>query len=164
MKQNHTYQPPRQVTELPPALLAYLDGNKLRERVGEAIRLTTVDDDGWPHAALLSVGEILAIGPRHLRFVIDPHSTTTKNIERTGRVTLTLVHEGGLWEIRLGTHRSGDAELGHNTAIFTANVELARIHEVPYADVVAGVTYRLKDPDTVIERWEHQIRALRAAS
>jgi hypothetical protein len=87
-----TYKKPTQANELAPGLVQYLDGSKLNERVGEAIRITTVDEDGWPHAALLSVGEVLAVDARHIKFAIWPTSTTTKNIERTGRISLALLY------------------------------------------------------------------------
>lgn len=163
MNSNHPYHPPTEVPSVPPALREYLDGNDLRGRIGEAIGLTTVDAQGWPHAALISVGEIVAINQRQLRLVITPGSTTTQNIERTGRATLTLAHEGALWEIRLTARRDGDAAgIGHNSAIFAANVERVRVHQVPYADVRTGVSYTLKDADAVLKRWRQQILALRA--
>jgi flavin reductase (DIM6/NTAB) family NADH-FMN oxidoreductase RutF len=96
-----TYKKPTEAHELSPGLVKYLDGSRLSERVGEAIRVTTVDEDGWPHAALLSVGEILAVDQKHLNFAIWANSKTTKNIERTGRISIAMVHEGALWEVNL---------------------------------------------------------------
>jgi hypothetical protein len=54
--------PTTQFQELPAEVVQNLDGN-LKVRSGEAIQLLTVSEDGWPHAAQLSVGEFLAIGP-----------------------------------------------------------------------------------------------------
>src|SRR5471030_933498 len=99
------YQKPKETDALPAGLVQYLDGSRLRERIGEAIRLSTVDEDGWPHAAMLSVGEILAVDSQHLNVAILSHSTTAKNIERTGRVSLTMVHDGALWEVHLNAKR-----------------------------------------------------------
>ncbi|WP_321893988.1 hypothetical protein [Paraburkholderia tropica] len=163
MNGKQIYHPPREIRGLPPELVGYFDGRDLRGRIGEAIGLNTVGEDGWPHAALLSVGEILAVDSENLRLVMSPGSTTTRNIERTGRVTLSLVHGNAFWEIRLAARREGDAAgVGHNSAIFVATVELVRIHEVPYARVESGVSYQLNDPDAVVERWEQQILVLRS--
>jgi hypothetical protein len=164
MTAEHIYQPPRKEAELSTDLINYLDGTKLRERIGSGIRLTTIDEDGWPHAALLSVGEVLATDPNHICFVISPHSTTTRNIERTGRLSMSIVYEGSMLEIRLLAKRSGDAGTGHNTAIFQADVLTVQVHSVPYAELLTGVTYRLKEPDVIVQRWEEQIGVLRAVA
>lgn len=158
-----TYKKPTEAHELSPGLVKYLDGSKLSERVGEAIRVTTVDEDGWPHAAMLSVGEILAIHPKHLNFAIWPHSKTTKNIERTSRISLAMVHEGALWEIQLNAKRVAD-KAETKLALFTADVKSVRVHKVDYADVLTSVTYRLHDPESVVKRWDQQIEQLRACA
>ncbi len=113
---------------------------------------------------MLSAGEILAVDPKRLRFVISPQSTTTKNIERTGRVTFALVHDHALWEIRLSAKRAGEGTVGYNTAIFAADVLSVRVHSVPYAEVTSGVSYRLKEPEVVLKRWVDQLKALHAVT
>jgi hypothetical protein len=158
------YQEPKETNALPQGLVQYLDGLRLNERIGEAISVSTVDEDGSPHAALLSVGEILAIDQRHLHFAIRPDSTTTKNIERTGRVSLAMVHGGVLWEIHLDAKRIAEDRAGMKLAFFTAKVKNVRVHRVDYADVVSSVSYRLHNPEGVVKRWEHQIEELRACA
>jgi len=155
---------PDHATELTPALVKYLDGLKLSERVGEAISISTVDADGWPHAAILSVGEVLAIDKQHLRFAIWAKSGTVRNIERTGLVSLALAHEGGLWEIHLKAKRIADQSDSPKLAFFNAEIKDVRIHKVDYADVMANVTYRLHEPEKVIKRWSKQIEELRTAA
>jgi len=159
-----TYKKPTQANELAPGLVQYLDGSKLNERVGEAIRITTVDEDGWPHAALLSVGEVLAVDARHIKFAIWPTSTTTKNIERTGRISLAMAHDGALWEIHLEAKRIPGERADMKLAFFTADVKSVRVHKVDYADVLKNVTYKLHDPATVVKRWDQQIKELRACA
>jgi len=159
-----TYQKPTEANSLAPGLVQYLDGSKLSERVGEAIRVTSVDEDGWPHAALLSVGEILAVDQKHLNFAVWSQSATTKNIERTGRVSLSLVHDGALWEVHLNAKRVAGERAGMKLAFFTAEVKNVRVHRVNYADVLTSVTYRLHDTESVVKRWDKQIEELRACA
>ena len=58
----HTYTPPRHVSsrDVPAEVARYLDGADLLNKT-QALRLSTVDADGWPHAALLTAGDILAL-------------------------------------------------------------------------------------------------------
>src|SRR5262245_54704531 len=58
----HVYTPPRSYPPkaIPPAVAQYLSGEDLLSKT-QALRLTTIDADGWPHAALLSAGDMLAL-------------------------------------------------------------------------------------------------------
>jgi hypothetical protein len=38
----------------------------------------------------------------------------------------------------------------------------AREHRVPYAQVVSGVRFTLRDRDATLERWRRQVDALRS--
>ncbi|WP_267846193.1 pyridoxamine 5'-phosphate oxidase family protein [Robbsia betulipollinis] len=162
MDTTYTYTPPRQLEDISASLAQYLDGGQLRATPHEAVRLTTLGGDGWPHAAQLSLGEVLAIDRRHFRFLIDPRSKTTRNIEDSDRVVLSVVHGGESWEIRLSAKKIGMSGVGHNTALFSAAVVSVTVHSVPYATVDTGMTYHLRDPENVIKRWEEQIRVLKS--
>ena len=147
---------------LPPELVGYLDGAKLSERVGEAIYVTTIDQDGWPHASLLSVGEILALDASHLNLALCSNGSPAKNIERNGKVSLSMVHGGALWEVILDAKPASGPEAGAKLAMFKAQVKKTRVHRVDYADVLSSVTYSLHDRAAVVDRWKRQIADLRA--
>ena len=70
---------------------------------------------GWPHASLLSAGDMLAMPSGRIRFVVFAQSTTTANLMRDGRVTVTLSLDGGMCELRMKcralAHASSDAPL-----------------------------------------------------
>ncbi|WP_323494109.1 pyridoxamine 5'-phosphate oxidase family protein [Sphingomonas sp. 10B4] len=153
------HTPASVTTALPQAIVDYLDGSKLNERVGEAISVTTIDADGCPHGSLLSVGEILAIDAQHLKIAVWAESTTARNLARDGRISLTLALDGGLWEVLLDAKPAS----GEALAMFTATVRKVRTHKVEYADVLTSVTYRLHDQAGVMARWERQIADLRDA-
>jgi hypothetical protein len=87
----HAYTPPETTgsTGLPAQVARYLDGNDLLAKT-QALRISTVDDKGWAHASLLSAGDMLAMPSGRIRFVVFPQATTTANLMRDGRVTVTL--------------------------------------------------------------------------
>lgn len=164
-EQGHAYTPARVEAEktLPAEVMRYLDGSALLTKT-QALRLSTIDAAGWPHASLLSAGDMVAVSPHCIRFVLFPQSTTVANLTRDGRVTMTLSLDGGMCEMRLRAHRLPRSPLDVPLAFFEAALETARHHIAPYAAVTAGITFTLHEPAAVLPRWQRQIAALRAES
>jgi len=159
----HMYRPPAVGPEtIPSEVAAYLDGTDLLSKT-QAVRVSTVDEQGWPHASLLSAGDVLAISPARIRFLIFAESVTTRNLLRDGRVTATISFAGGMWELRFHARRLTEPSLDAALECFEAALETARFHAVPYASVTSGVTFALNEPEAALSRWERQIRALRGA-
>jgi Pyridoxamine 5'-phosphate oxidase len=160
----HVYTPPQTMaTSTVPAQVArYLDGTELLTKT-QALRLATVNEAGWPHAALLSAGDMLAVAPGRIRFAIFPQSETTANLARDGRLALTLSVDGGMCELLMRARRLEHASPEVPLAVFEAEVEKVRMHAAPYAAVTGGITFALRDPQAVLRRWQRQIAALRAA-
>ena len=159
----HTYVPPRIEAAPPPPVARYLDGTNLLQKT-QALRLSTVDPAGWPHAALLSAGEMLILPSGRLRFVIFPNSTTTANLMRDGRLTVSLALDEGIWDMRLKARRLAHTSPDVPLAFFEAELESTRLHSAPYAAVTSGITFALHEPDAVLPRWQRQIAAMRAAT
>jgi hypothetical protein len=147
---------------LPAAVAHYLDGANLLEKT-QALRLSTIDAEGWPHAALLSAGDMLAIPSGHIRFVLFPQSGTVANLARDGRFTLTLSLDGGMSELRMHARRLNHSSKEVPLAFFEAEIEAVRRHVAFYAAVASGLTFSLHEPDAVLPRWKRQIEALRTA-
>lgn len=148
-------------TPLPDELLALLDGSLPASHLHQAIRLSSVGENGWPYAAQLSLGEIIALTPGKLLFAIWPQSTTTRNLRRDGKVTLALVLDGAIFEIQaLATPRK-ETLTASDLAVFSAEVKQVIAHRAPYATVTQGLTFRLKDEATALARWREQIAALK---
>jgi len=160
----HVYTPPQTMaTSTVPAQVArYLDGTELLTKT-QALRLSTVNQAGWPHAALLSAGDMLVVAPGRIRFVIFPQSETTANLARDGRLALTLSVDGGMCELLMRARRLAHTSPEVPLAFFEAEVEKVRLHAAPYASVTNGITFALRDPQAVLQRWQRQIAALRAA-
>ncbi len=161
---HHVYVPPKPIDamQIPSAILSFLDGNDLPSKSTSAIRLSTVDEEGWPHASLLSVGEVLALPDAKIRFAIFPKSSTTANLLRDGRLTLTVPYEKGMCEMRMRAQHLNKEIEGVPLSFFEAEVLSIRQHVAVYADVLTGVTFSLHEPQAVFARWDKQIAALRS--
>lgn len=154
------YQPPRQIATsfMPDEIRDFLNGKDLDQKLSQAVRISTIGEEGWPHAAMLSAGEMLALGASEIAMLLYGGSNTSRNLAREGRLTLTLPVDHGLCEMRL---RATAKKQEGRHRYFTALVEDVRQHRSHYADVVSGVTFRLHDPTAVLARWSRQIEMLR---
>jgi hypothetical protein len=163
MMQKHetVYMEPKIYNALPAAVVSGLDGAHLKERSSEAIRLATVDADGWPHAAQLSVGELLALNPTELLVAIWARSHTAQNLGRDGRLTLALVYDGALLEMRARATLEAEHETKQDLTVFRIKIVTINEHRAAYADVISGLTFQLHEPDKVLARWQEQINMLR---
>jgi Pyridoxamine 5'-phosphate oxidase len=156
--------PPKPIDarEIPSAILSFLDGNNLPSKPTIAIRLSTVNEEGWAHASLLSVGEVLALPNARIRFAISPRSSTTKNLLRDGRLTMVVPFEKGVCEMRMRSQQIDEEIEGVSLTFFEARVESIRYLVATYADVLSGETFSLHESQAVFERWDRQIAALRS--
>src|SRR5262245_53297245 len=78
-------------SELPADMLDRLSGRDLEAVASKVIQIFTVDAQGWPHPALLSYFEVVAIDSRRIRLATYGSSTTSSNMRRSGKVTLVVV-------------------------------------------------------------------------
>jgi hypothetical protein len=131
-----------------------LNGQDLNEKQHDAMMLLTVNEDGWPHTAMISVGEIVAINRRELRIGLWKDTSTTANIIRTNKATLVLIYKGKAHYIRLSLERLGELSTArYPRERFSAKVIWAREDVAKYADITSGIKIKLKDADEVIDRW-----------
>ena len=148
--------------EIPVAIRPLFDGVDLEAREGLTFLLLTTTEDGWPHLAMLSVGELLAVGERDLRAALWHGSTAAGNLGRNGKATLALVHDQAGYYLRCTARPGPDLEIEHGRlAYFELQVEEAIEDVAPYAVLTSGVSYRLKQPEEVFPRWRETVEALR---
>jgi hypothetical protein len=143
-----------------------LDGTDLAQREGLTFLLLTNDEDNWPQVAMLSVGEVVATADDVMHAGLWLHSGTSKNLTRSGRATLVLIADGNGYYIRVNVRRGEDLDLGPEgrLAYFVLNVEDVQEDSADYARLTSGVTFKLKDPEQVVPRWQHTVDALKAAT
>lgn len=148
---------------IPDPIRPLFDAADLAAREGLTFLLMTTTVDGWPHLAMLSVGEVLAVSQRELRLALWPNSTATANLSLAGRATLSLVHDGAGYSLRCSARREAALQLADDgpLASFSLHVEEAFEDRAPYAELTTGVRYRLRDRDPVLARWHRTIAALR---
>jgi hypothetical protein len=127
-----------------------------------AYTLVTVDAEGWPHAALLSAGELWTPTSGRICASLWPSSGTTENLTRAGRGLLEIGGETGLVDIRLSARRCPDAMRPHR-ALFACDVLEVRNDVVGYAKVTSGIKFELTKPD-VLEQWQSARDLMRSNS
>jgi hypothetical protein len=136
------------------------------DHVGLTILVLTVAEERWPHLAMVSVGELVVVGADRLALALWPASTSAANLGRSGQATLALVCDGSSYSLRC---RSDDGRaLGpaaDHPPLRGFGLRVVEVLEdvAPYADLLAGVTYRLHDPKATLSRWSATRAALHAA-
>ena len=152
----------RETTDaLPDAIVRMLDGSNLERGEGETFCLVTTGRDGWPHVALLSVGEVVAVAPRELRLALHAGSGSTAALEASERGTLLVVHDGAALTVRLRTGLLGRPVVaGVALACFRAGVEEVVTHRAGYAELETGPRFRLVERETTLARWRQTVAAL----
>jgi hypothetical protein len=144
-------------------LAALLDGRDLSGKVGDTYLLVTTGEDDWPHIAMLSAGELLAVSPGELRLALWPGTSTTANLRARGRALLAYFAPGTAYYIQLEVQPyESRVAVSDSLARFSARVKRVRVDRVDYAEITTGIRFRLKDPATVLDRWEQAISNLRA--
>jgi len=150
---------------VPAPLRALLDADPADPAVdGLTLLLLTTRADGWPHQAMLSVGEVACPAPDRLSLAVWPQSSSTRNLRERGRATLTAVVGGVSYLLRLEVEEGGELRtpLAGTLARFGARVVAVVADEAPYARLEDGVRFTLNDRDATLPRWREVKEALTA--
>jgi hypothetical protein len=155
-------------SSLPPPLLERLRGNDLAARVGTVVLILTPDGAGWPHPAMLSYGEIVAVDPFRIRLAVHRRSGTAENLRRAGLITLCFVEAGMAYYVKATVGSPQDPMAGFpSLARFDATVETvladeARADSEPGATVADGIRFTLGRPAAAVLRdWQAVVEGLR---
>lgn len=118
-----------------------------------AVELLTCDDDGWPHVAHLSVGELTTDPQGLVRLALWKNSRGTANLIASARAALSLTEPDGVFDIRLTLIAEGDLP-GHEALhAFLLRPVSVRDKSAPYARIVSGIRFALNDPAEATTRW-----------
>jgi hypothetical protein len=133
-------------------------------QVGLTILVLSELEAGWPHLAMVSMGELVVAADGRLGLALWPTSTCAANLARTGRPTLALVADGLAFSMRCQVDDELPMTVGEDPAMraFVLHVTAAVEDAAPYADLLSGVTYRLHDPPATLLRWRRTRAALAA--
>lgn len=150
---------------LPPALLPLIDGRNIDTHEGLTFLLITTAEDGWPHVAMLSVGELVAPDDAEIRLALWPGTQSTKNLGERGQGLLMLVWAGAAYYVRLRSTRLADASVkGKPRARFNAQVVEVLQDVVDYAVITSGIDFQLRDRTEVLPAWRESVDVMRTAS
>lgn len=147
-----------------PAELAAAIGADPAQAEGFTLLLLSMVE-GWPHQAMISVGEVAVLDRDRLALALWPGSSAAAALTATARATLTAVVPPAAYELRLEARRVADLETPRagKLARFLAVVRAASVDEAPYATLEAGVSFSLHEPEKTFARWR-EVRAALAAT
>ena len=135
-------------SELNDDLSRRLSGEDLETFAEKVILIATVDEGGRPHPAMLSYLEVVARDRTNIRLATYKDSSTTENMRRNGKATISIIDERVAYYIK-GSVVELKQEMScarHNSKL-NLHVEEVLADEVneefePGAYVSSGVTYR----------------------
>lgn len=145
---------------VPEAVLSALGGSI--DAANEAITVTTVDEDGWPRTALLSLGELVLTGRGRIAVLLHDGSTGAANLRRDGRLLVTLAAGGNVYDLKFRVQERGPVLVDPQRATFIGKLRAVREQRAAYATVTSGIRFTLDGPHTVLPRWQDQLAHLRA--
>ncbi|MBR0006460.1 pyridoxamine 5'-phosphate oxidase family protein [Bacillus subtilis] len=143
-------------------LFELLDGSCLNEKQHEAFVLQTVSEDGWPHAAMISAGEIIALSRTDIRIALWKNTMTSANILRTGKAQFTAWWKGAAYYVKLECAPLPplkDAEYDRDR--FSCRIVSVKEDVAKYADLTSGVRIQLHSAEEVLSRWEKTLEDLK---
>ena len=134
--------------QLSDALLRRLDGHHADAYDTVAIVICSIDEDGWPHPAMLSYYEVAATDATTLQIAVYNDSRTCANMRGRGMATLIVVDEGLACYIR-GRVTQAAAAMSASSANARMTMKIDQIvfdepppELEPGAFVTSGITYR----------------------
>jgi hypothetical protein len=119
---------------LTPDLEGRLCGRFVEELADQVILIHTVDSDGWPHLAVLSYFEVVAIDRGNIRLATYKTSRTSDNMRQREKVTLSIFDERTTYYLK-GTAQELRQEMHSTPHSSMFNVSLAQVF-TDYADPV----------------------------
>lgn len=146
------------LNQLSSDVFLFLNGENLENKQHDAMIFQTVSENGWPHTAMLSVGEVVALNPTHLRFALWKDTTTIKNILRTNKASLVFVHKGVGVYINLGLVQLPELkDTPFSRERFEGRIVSIKEDRAGYADLTSGITFQIKE-DNILDRWNQTIQ------
>ncbi|WP_099301681.1 hypothetical protein [Bacillus sp. Marseille-P3800] len=136
--------------DLPVEVEHFLNGKNLKEKTEIAIYFVTVNDEGFPYKALLSVGELLKMDERTIRIALWERSSSVLFAKKTKKATLLLVLPPKAFDILLELRYVRTEE---GQAIFEGKVRQVKEDQAPYATIVSPVQFQLKNEKHTLDYW-----------
>ncbi|MCM3783056.1 pyridoxamine 5'-phosphate oxidase family protein [Neobacillus mesonae] len=147
---------------IPEPLLKLFSGESLQDKQNEAMILQSVTSEGWPHTAMISVGEIVAMDEYTLRLALWTGTMTSGNLIRSGKAELVVVYEGQVYYLKLLVEELPPlVSAKHARDRFSAHIHSLKIDHAKYAHIKSGIQVQLIDSQSVIARWDETVEELK---
>lgn len=129
--------------ELTAPLLERLSGAQIETHEGKIIPIFTLDEEGWPHPALLSYYEIVAKDALTLETAVWKNSSTAVNLRRAGKVTLMITDHGVNYYLK-GRVSELEYEMTGAAAVSRFRITLEQVIEdqEANAEITTGLIYK----------------------
>ncbi|MGH7848284.1 MAG: pyridoxamine 5'-phosphate oxidase family protein [Candidatus Binatia bacterium] len=128
--------------ELTAELFERLSGRDVGAKAGKAILLVTVDDNNWPHPAMLSYHEVVAKSRGRIDLAVGKTSTTARNLRVMGKITFILTDAGMNYYIKgLALEIHPSMEQVPFMSLFRVNVDQLLEDQEPGAAITSGITF-----------------------
>jgi hypothetical protein len=144
--------------ELPKAARVFLNGKDLERKQHDAMLLSTVTLEGFPHVAMISVGELLAISSSRVKLLVWRGTTSSTNMIQNHKATVTLVIEGKAYYIKLLLKKEAPVLSGYE--LFTGEVAAVKEDYAKYAVLTSGIQFQLHDSKEVLSRWKQSLEVV----
>ncbi|RIN29399.1 pyridoxamine 5'-phosphate oxidase family protein [Staphylococcus succinus] len=146
---------------LPKEIIELLNGQDLEDKKHLVMMLQSITAEGYPHTAMVSVGEIVAIDSDNIRIALWPDTQTAQRLVETGKGSLVIVYAKKIYYIELDL----SVLPGLNNEIycrlrFEASVKTVKEDKAKYAEIISGVSIQLYDAENVVERWKVTVKEL----
>ncbi|MBT2635158.1 pyridoxamine 5'-phosphate oxidase family protein [Bacillus sp. ISL-26] len=150
------------IEHLPDTLYVLLDGTELEKKQHEAFVLQSVTEEGRPHAAMISAGEIIAVSRTDIRIALWKNTTTARNLLRSGQALFTAWQNGAAYYATLQCEPlPAQEEAKYDRERFSCRVVFVKEDRAKYADLTSGPAIQLHEPENVLERWKETLEELK---
>ncbi|MEX2948981.1 pyridoxamine 5'-phosphate oxidase family protein [Staphylococcus warneri] len=143
-------------------IIELLNGTHLDQKQHVAMMLQSTTEEGYPHSAMISVGEIVALNEHQVRIALWPDTTTTRSLMNFGKANLVIVYKHKVNYIELDVQSLNKIGVDASERMcFQADVKHFKEDVAKYADITSGITFDLKEPEKVLQRWQSTIDELK---
>lgn len=149
--------------ELSKELATLLDGRDLYNKQSIAMMLQSVNAEDYPHSAMISVGEIVAIDNTTLRLALWPKTQTTLSLLKRRKANLVIVYNQKVNYIELDVEPlNSNGNSTYDRTYFEATLKSIKEDVAKYATITSGITFKLNEPEEVVQRWETTIKDMKS--
>ncbi len=149
---------------LPPSLFRKLHQGERKDAQGEAVVLLTVDRAGFPHVALISWYEVVALDRGTLRLALRATSQSSQNLRERRIGTLVFVGGGAAYYAKGRVEAESSLPLFPDQTAFRLRMEQVLEDKKRGIPLLHGIRFRLPKDPKFLQRGKALLHALKKPS